>query len=281
MTASAWRQARVFILASAGALAVVHGFPSAAAREHAPLKRAAASSRRKVATRSKIRTGHIRIENHEASTLLSLSLAAGDNEPNVVATGVPSGGSVVVALPKAGKCVYDIKASFEDWSWVQASGLDLCKDKTLKLGESAKKAPSAPARAAKLHPASAAAERGPAAKVARRRASAPHNPVRRPARAARIARTEPLKARRRSMTAAAGRRIRVENHHRSTLLTLTFAVRGTAHLEAQLLPSGASTTVALPKAGHCIYDVQVEFADDSGFALPGYNLCKNPTLNFK
>ena len=61
--------------------------------------------------------GSIRIENHDSSTLLSLSLSSDGGDPDVVAQNVPSGASVIVALPKAGECVYDVEARFEDWSW--------------------------------------------------------------------------------------------------------------------------------------------------------------------
>ena len=64
-------------------------------------------------------------------------------------------------------------------------------------------------------------------------------------------------------------------------MSLTLAIRGeTPHLVAQIVASGASVTVALPEAGKCVYDVKGEFADNYGTSLPGFDLCKNPTLKF-
>ena len=90
--------------------------------------------------------GSIRIENRDSSTLLSLSLSSDGGVPDVVAQNVPSGASVVVALPKTGECVYDVEARFEDWSWSRVPRFDLCKDQTLNVGESSSAA-SAPAEA--------------------------------------------------------------------------------------------------------------------------------------
>ena len=56
--------------------------------------------------------------NRDSSTLVSLSLSNNGGDPDVVAQNVPSGASVIVALPKSGVCVYDVEARFEDWSYV-------------------------------------------------------------------------------------------------------------------------------------------------------------------
>ena len=35
-----------------------------------------------------------------------------------------------------------------------------------------------------------------------------------------------------------------------------------------------------PRPGKCVYDIEGEFADNYGTSIPGFDLCKDPTLKF-
>jgi hypothetical protein len=266
MMAPAWRQAMALTVAGLGTLAFGLELPSAAAQDLAPAKHSARRLASGVEKGPAIPKGSIRIKNSDSSTLLSVSLASKGDDPDVVAQSVPSGRSVIVPLPKAGECVYDIEGKFEDWSSVSVPGVDLCKDQTLNIGEPPPAAASEPSTPAKVP------------------ASVPSTSVKTTV-AAPSASAKTMAARRPSgeekQPVASNGRIRIENHRRSTLLTLLLTVRGeTPHLVAQLVEGGASVVVGLPEAGKCVYDVQGEFADNYGTSLPGFDLCKEPTLKF-
>jgi hypothetical protein len=248
MIASTWRRGICLAVASLGTLACVLECPGAAAQDRAPAEHAALRRPQGAENGPAIPKGSIRIVNHDSSTLVSLALSKDGLDSDTIAQNVPSGGSVVVALPNADECVYDVEASFEDWSYLTEPSFDLCKDQTLNIGEN----PSAPAKPTATAPSASAKT------VAALHPSGEEKPP-----------------------VAAKTRISIENHRHSTLLTLTLAIRGeTPHLVAQIVASGATVTIALPEAGKCVYDVKGEFADNYGTSLPGYDLCKEPTLKF-
>ena len=248
MIASTWRQAFGLVVASLGTLACALECPVAAAQDRAPAEHAAARRPQGGESEPAIPKGSIRIVNHDSSTLVSLALSNNGLDSDTIAQNVPSGGSVVVALPNPDECVYDVEASFEDWSFLSVPAFDLCQDQTLNIGEN----PSAPAKPTAVPPAASTKT------VAALHPAGEEKPP-----------------------AASKTRISIENHRHSTLLTLLLTVRGgPAHLVAQIVPSGASVTIALPEAGKCVYDVTGEFADNYGTSLPGFDFCKEPTLKF-
>ena len=272
MIARARPKAIFLVPASLGILALVFHSSGAAAQDRTPVTRPAPHQPHGEEKRSTIPKGSIRIKNRDSSTLLSLSLTSDGGVPDVVARGVRSGASVVVQLPNTGECIYDIEARFEDWSWVRVPSFDLCKDPTLNVGESSSAA-SAPAKAAE------AVSSAPAAASGARSAS--------PAKVASIKPSASVKSAARlssgveKQTAPSRERVRVENHRSTMLLLLTLAIRGESrHVVAERVPSGASVVVALPEPGKCVYDIEGDFADNSWTSIPGFNLCKDHTLNF-
>lgn len=252
MIAPTWRHAMALAVASLGALAFVLEFAGAAAQDLAPAKRAVSRHAPGEANGQMIPKGSIRVANRDRSTLVSVLLSNDGFDPDVVAQNVPSGVWVIVALPKPDVCVYDVEARFEDWSWITVPSFDLCKDRTLNIGDALPIAEIKPFMATPAAPA----------------ASAKTEAALRPSGEEKL----PVESK---------VRIRIENDRHSTLLSLSLAVRGeTPHVVTQIVASGASVTVALPEAGKCVYDVKGEFADNYGTSLPGFDLCKDPTLKF-
>jgi hypothetical protein len=77
--------------------------------------------------------GRFAVINRNSSVLLALRLGDGLSDDKVVAGGVAPGQRILAPLPVEGRCKYDVHASFEDWSIVEARDVDLCADPILAI----------------------------------------------------------------------------------------------------------------------------------------------------
>ena len=79
-------------------------------------------------------TTPVTIKNSAGVGLLQLdAVVAGQQEPAKIAGPLESGKTVRAMVPHDKSCQVDLHGSFEDGSTLDASGVDVCKQKTINL----------------------------------------------------------------------------------------------------------------------------------------------------